>query len=244
MSPLRDSTDTSDAAVASKILRGIRDRVTRLEQRDRTTEDHAVDLRVRSDTARADDRIRLRVFDRTLEASGFGQTPFGDNFGDPDIGDDNGNGNGNGDGDDDDTGTGTGTGQLVQEIEVFNTTTIGYHRHVAECTLHEGAFPPRPDQIAFGSGDGPFSSGNEELGDRIGSVTIDSSSTIEGGVTAILQTQIDTSEFVGESLRELAVESSDNDRMFNHAPIQPTIHKTEDLEIIVEARLRIVDSTD
>ena len=219
----RNTRDGTDAATASKILRGIRARVERLERRDEHTEDHVRVLRTHSETAHIEDVTAIEAIG--FDDPGFGITPFGEAFGDP------------------------GNGEAMPTLttwEITNTTTIGYHRYLARCTMNESVpgereFPPRPNRLAVGTGTDSFEWTNTELNNRIGSVPLVEGGLIDDNRTAVLRAAIVPDAFVGHTITEIGVVSDVDNRLFNHAQVDPPLEKTGDVEATVEVRLTPTD---
>lgn len=212
----------TDNAQAARILAGLRERVSRLEKQDRYAEESAHDLRVTSESAMPDDQIDLEITTLSL-TEGFGIEPFGTDFGS--VTSEEGN---------------DGVESTTTQREITNTTTYGFHEYVAEATQPSRNAPDPPATIAFGTGTGQFSPTNRDLHDEIGQIELIDDGLTNNGRTAVLNAQLDTNHFAGETLRELAVVCSDG-RMINHAPLDPAIQKSDQMSISIEVRLQIVD---
>lgn len=215
----RDTRDGTDNARAARILAGLRERVSRLEKRDRHTEGAAHQLEVRSETVHPDDEVHLTVTD-VGGVDGFGNDPFGSDFGSIDA-----------EGD---------TETVIDERVIYNTTTHNFHAYVAEGFAFDMETPAPPTRIVLGDGTGDFEQSNTQLHNQFGYVDLIEGGLSGNGRTAVLNAQIDTGMYVGETLRELGVVTEDN-RMLNHAPVSPQINKTDDLEISVEVRFRVTE---
>lgn len=214
----RQTRHGTDAATASKILRGIRARVERLERRDEHEEDHVRVLRTRSETALIDDVVRVEF--EGAATTGFGDL-FGSLFGSPSA---------------------AGPTVTTEVREIRNTTTIGYHRYLASCSLNETVpgqrtFPPRPNRLAVGTGEGDFDWENTELHNQIGTVPLVDGGRVNNNRTAVLRAVIVPQAFVDTEITEIGVISDEDNRLFNHARLDPPIDKTEDMEVTVEVRL-------
>lgn len=223
--PTSTPSPTDDAVTAAKILRGLRERVSRLEKRDQYALDRAHLLRTTSDTAHVEGTTTLKIVG-SLPPAGFGATPFGENFGD----------------------TAPVTGDDDEPIirTVANTTTDGYHRFLAAATIptldnSPQELPDPPDQLAVGDGTGEFTKANTDLHDRLGAVPLTDAQVDIDGTTAVLRAYLSTGDFNGETLREIGLVNESEDRLFNHARISPPIEKTSAIELTVECHLSLVD---
>lgn len=216
----QNTREGTDNAQATRILAGLRERVQRLEKRDRHADNVAHGLRVTSETVQAADVTLIEVTETTGSA-GFGDDPFGSNFGSPSS----------------ESGDSGGTSEPIATREIQNTTTQGFQQFVAEAA-HISTSPTPLDLVALGDGTGTFSVQNQTLHNRFGDAVIFEASMQDSGRTAVLHAELDGGQYVGETIRELGVVDEDN-RLINHAPVDPAIEKTADTEVSIEVRLRV-----
>lgn len=131
------------------------------------------------------------------------------------------------------TATNQNTGETTVS-EAHNAITTEMMNYLSRCLRLQGDPPERPTHIALGTGDPDIHKDNTELDEHIRDIQIVESTLISGGNQVLLTANLDSTELNTYTLTELAV-VNDN-RFFNHAPIDPQIEKTEAVTVTIEIR--------
>lgn len=109
----------------------------------------------------------------------------------------------------------------VQVSETHNEATNYADKYLATCMKHQGAYPPRPEEMKFGIGDRQW----------VGTTPI--SESYVSGTDTVMTAYLDSTELSGHTLKEMGVQGADG--LFNYAPLDP-IDKSGGKQVKIKVR--------